>query len=586
VAKILVADDNSNIQRMVGLALKDQGIDVVAVGNGEAAVRKISELRPDLVLADVFMPVRNGYEVCQYVKEDASLAHIPVILLVGAFDPLDEQEAQRVGADGVLKKPFVPPDPLIAMVKAALQRAGVSLTQGGAEKTSAPVARRGADLLPPAPTPAPPAPAPVSSPLAGISFSSQVAPIVADESFVDMPEAPQPVKEDATKHTVAFGSLLGPTTTEDAGADDAVAGGDWRSLDEPADVPEEEEEEEENKDSTPAWRRDSADTVFHDEDGGGPVKDWRDSAVVQTAGRKSARETWDQSGEVSGFVTAADVPSEMGAFATEVSALEAETLTASTPAASAEVPDSSAPVEIANPPEAAVAAGDSEAATVSDVGAEPEAQMTQFVHSAVETVETVREYASSSVSEPEPQPVAAAEASQSTVDESVPMPTRVEDDAEQTATVPSTASDASSTSSTTDSWFSRPTSPWDTEPVKTDSLAASWNTAPDSNAAGTQSEPAAKMSNGESTNEEAAAVLSDEPAAVDTSRDPGAAEQIASVVASETVSASAVRTQAEMDELVAKVLSKISPEVLHAAAMEMLKPVITALIENEVKDKK
>src|SRR6202795_2610050 len=127
VAKILVADDNSNIQRMVGLALKDQGIDVVAVGNGEAAVRKISEIRPDLVLADVFMPVRNGYEVCQYVKEDPSLKHIPVILLVGAFDPLDEQEAQRVGADGVLKKPFVPPDPLIVMVKSALQRAGVSL---------------------------------------------------------------------------------------------------------------------------------------------------------------------------------------------------------------------------------------------------------------------------------------------------------------------------------------------------------------------------------------------------------------------------------------------------------------------------
>src|SRR5580698_6771069 len=111
---------------MVGLALKDQGIDVVAVGNGEAAVRKISDIRPDLVLADVFMPVRNGYEVCQYVKSDSTLAHIPVILLVGAFDPLDEQEAQRVGADGVLKKPFVPPDPLISMVKSALVRAGVA----------------------------------------------------------------------------------------------------------------------------------------------------------------------------------------------------------------------------------------------------------------------------------------------------------------------------------------------------------------------------------------------------------------------------------------------------------------------------
>src|SRR6266852_2724262 len=138
VARILVADDNSNIQKMVSLALKDQGIDVVAVGNGEAAVRKISDLRPDLVLADVFMPVRNGYEVCKFVKEDSSLAHIPVILLVGAFDPLDEQEAQRVGADGVLKKPFVPPDPLISMVKSALQRASAAQAAAVTEKAAVP----------------------------------------------------------------------------------------------------------------------------------------------------------------------------------------------------------------------------------------------------------------------------------------------------------------------------------------------------------------------------------------------------------------------------------------------------------------
>src|SRR5438876_7057372 len=140
---------------MVGLALKDQGIDVVAVGNGEAAVRKISDLRPDLVLADVFMPVRNGYEVCQYVKMDPSLAHIPVILLVGAFDPLDEQEAQRVGADGVLKKPFVPPDPLISMVKSALQRAGVGHGNASVAKISAPEVLRASDLLTPSVAPIP-----------------------------------------------------------------------------------------------------------------------------------------------------------------------------------------------------------------------------------------------------------------------------------------------------------------------------------------------------------------------------------------------------------------------------------------------
>ena len=92
------------------------------MGNGEAAVRKMPELNPDLVLADIFMPVRNGYEVCEFVKHDSRFAHIPVVLLVGAFDPLDALEAQRVKADGVLKKPFVPPDPLLNMVKALLAK--------------------------------------------------------------------------------------------------------------------------------------------------------------------------------------------------------------------------------------------------------------------------------------------------------------------------------------------------------------------------------------------------------------------------------------------------------------------------------
>ena len=90
--RVLIADDNSNVQKMVSLALKDAGIEVIAVGNGEAAVRKMPEVTPDLVLADVFMPVRSGYEVCEFVKHDPRYMHTPVILLVGAFDPLDERE--------------------------------------------------------------------------------------------------------------------------------------------------------------------------------------------------------------------------------------------------------------------------------------------------------------------------------------------------------------------------------------------------------------------------------------------------------------------------------------------------------------
>lgn len=140
MSRILVADDNSNIQKMVALALKDEGIDVVAVGNGDAAMRKIPDLRPDLVLADIFMPVRNGYEVCEFVKNDSRYMNTPVVLLVGAFDPLDEDETQRVRADGVLKKPFVPPDPLINMVKALLAKSNGQNAAAVAAATPAPPA--------------------------------------------------------------------------------------------------------------------------------------------------------------------------------------------------------------------------------------------------------------------------------------------------------------------------------------------------------------------------------------------------------------------------------------------------------------
>jgi CheY-like chemotaxis protein len=171
VPKILVADDNTNIQKMVSLALEERGISVVSVGNGEAAVRRIPDVAPDLVLADIFMPVRNGYEVCEFVKKDDRFAHVPVILLVGAFDPLDEKEARRVGADGVLKKPFVPPDPLIAMVTSALEknpRVAAELAKAKEVK----------------------APAPEPEPLPNLDLSSRPEP-------KPLPEFPEPSAEEA-----------------------------------------------------------------------------------------------------------------------------------------------------------------------------------------------------------------------------------------------------------------------------------------------------------------------------------------------------------------------------------------------------
>lgn len=123
---ILVADDNSNIHKMVELALKDLGYKIEKVGNGEHAVRKLPEIKPDLILADIFMPVRNGYEVCEFVKTNELYQHIPVVLLQGKFDPLDEHLMKKVRADGLLMKPFVPPDPLVKMVQTLLEEAAAT----------------------------------------------------------------------------------------------------------------------------------------------------------------------------------------------------------------------------------------------------------------------------------------------------------------------------------------------------------------------------------------------------------------------------------------------------------------------------
>jgi len=184
VPKILVADDNSNVQKTMALALADLGVEVISVNNGEAAVRKLGEITPDLVLADIFMPVRNGYEVCEWVKKDARFTHVPVVLLVGAFDPLDEREAQRVGADGILKKPFVPPEPLITMVKTLLDRSlGERLVTVSAPKAPVPIkVKAGAGAAAeapasPAPEPEEPSPEEFTVPSGRVSFGEGDRPV-------------------------------------------------------------------------------------------------------------------------------------------------------------------------------------------------------------------------------------------------------------------------------------------------------------------------------------------------------------------------------------------------------------------------
>ena len=104
--KLLLADDSLTIQKVVDLTFADEGVNVVCVSNGRDAIERLEEFAPDIVIADVFMPQIGGYEVCEYIKQNEKLKHIPVMLLVGSFEPFDEAEARRVGADDTLTKPF------------------------------------------------------------------------------------------------------------------------------------------------------------------------------------------------------------------------------------------------------------------------------------------------------------------------------------------------------------------------------------------------------------------------------------------------------------------------------------------------
>ena len=112
---VLVADDSPTHQRRATGILTGEGLEVVTVSNGVAAIKKLSILRPVLILADVSMPGRDGYEVCEFVKSSPDLARVPVLLIFSDLEPFDEARAQRVRADGRIRKPFGQ-DELVATV--------------------------------------------------------------------------------------------------------------------------------------------------------------------------------------------------------------------------------------------------------------------------------------------------------------------------------------------------------------------------------------------------------------------------------------------------------------------------------------
>ena len=133
--KLLLADDSITIQRVIELTFADEDVQVIVAADGRQAIERARADRPDIVLADISMPERDGYEVAAFIKSSPELSDIPVVLLTGAFEPLDEQRARSVGCDGVLVKPF-DPQMVINRVKELL--AGRRSTAGAAPGSAAP----------------------------------------------------------------------------------------------------------------------------------------------------------------------------------------------------------------------------------------------------------------------------------------------------------------------------------------------------------------------------------------------------------------------------------------------------------------
>jgi len=115
--RILLADDSVTAQNMGRRILTDAGYEVVTVNNGSAALKKIAENKPDLIVLDVYMPGYGGLEVCQRVKENPETRQIPVLLTVGKLEPFKAEEARRVGADAFIIKPFEATELLTVLTK-------------------------------------------------------------------------------------------------------------------------------------------------------------------------------------------------------------------------------------------------------------------------------------------------------------------------------------------------------------------------------------------------------------------------------------------------------------------------------------
>ncbi|HSK45530.1 MAG TPA: response regulator [Candidatus Binatia bacterium] len=215
IPTVYFIDDSATMREVIKIAFRRENINVVACHDAATALAEIEAAKPDIVITDVIMPDKDGYDVCQHIKSHPALAKTPVILMSGVVNRAVAERAFAVKADELLRKPFQPQD-LIARVKhllksngspvptpAAAANAAVALSSifsaaasapippRSVPATSAPVQQRAAVAAAPAPVPVPAIPLPMTA-TAAVPLPQPVAvaaPVAAAPSSAAQPVA-------------------------------------------------------------------------------------------------------------------------------------------------------------------------------------------------------------------------------------------------------------------------------------------------------------------------------------------------------------------------------------------------------------
>jgi two-component system alkaline phosphatase synthesis response regulator PhoP len=106
--KILIADDNENIREALTYLLEDEGYRLTLAKDGAETLKKVREIRPDILFLDIMMPEINGYDVCRAIKSDPALKDVYVIMLTAKGQVAEQERGKEVGADEYIVKPFSP----------------------------------------------------------------------------------------------------------------------------------------------------------------------------------------------------------------------------------------------------------------------------------------------------------------------------------------------------------------------------------------------------------------------------------------------------------------------------------------------